>query len=329
MHSRRFPRTLRERRPREIRLTQLASFELVWSTVRDRNPDPALNGLDWQAVHDSFKPRIVRAQSPEAVRDILREMIGKLGVSHYAIIPGDLYSAIGDAPAPGSGDASAGIETVIVDGRSRCVRTVETGSPAARAGIQPGMILQGIDGTEVAPMLGKADELRDTESRRIAGRSVTRKLASPADSPVALDLLDSGGQPKHVELNRAAPPKEGKEAKEAMVSFGNLPETRLEFEARTLPGGIGYIRFNEFLDPVTLMPRFESALRDFSKAPGIVLDLRGNPGGIGIMAMGMAGFFIDKSGLQLGEMKMRAATLRFTSFPTPGNLQWAARDTDR
>jgi carboxyl-terminal processing protease len=294
--------------PPRDQAAQLASFELVWSTVRDRHPDPTLNGLNWQVVHDSFRPRIALAQSPEAVRDILREMIGKLGVSHYAIIPGDFYAAIGDAPASKSGDASAGIETVIVDGKA-IVRTVETGSPAARAGVQPGMVLQGIDGTEVAPLLGKADELRDTESRRIASRSVTRKLAGPADSPVALDLLDASGQPRHVELNRAAPPKD------AMVRFGNLPETRLEFESRTLPGGIGYIRFSEFLDPVTLMPRFESALHDFSKVPGIVLDLRGNPGGIGIMAMGIAGFFIDKSGLQLGEMKMRTATLRFTVFP--------------
>jgi carboxyl-terminal processing protease len=63
------------------------------------------------------------------------------------------------------------------------------------------------------------------------------------------------------------------------------------------------------------MPQFEAAVTEFSKAPGIILDLRGNPGGIGVMAMGIAGFFIDKDGLKLGEMKMREATLRFVIFP--------------
>ena len=35
------------------------------------------------------------------------------------------------------------------------------------------------------------------------------------------------------------------------------------------------------------------------------------------MAMGVAGFFIDKEGLQLGEMKTRDTTLKFVIFPRP------------
>ena len=78
-----------------------------------------------------------------------------------------------------------------------------------------------------------------------------------------------------------------------------------------------YIRFNEFLDPGSMMPKFEAALKGFANAPGVILDLRGNPGGIGIMAMGIAGFFINQDGLKLGDMKMRDATLKFVIFPRP------------
>ena len=35
------------------------------------------------------------------------------------------------------------------------------------------------------------------------------------------------------------------------------------------------------------------------------------------MAMGIAGFFIDKDGQRLGEMKMRDATLKFVIYPRP------------
>jgi len=307
--------------------TQLASFELVWSTVRDRNPDPKLNGLDWQAVHDSYRPRIEHAKSADEVRALLREMIGKLAVSHYAILPGDLYAAIDDAPAAGNADSTAGIETVILDGKA-VVKNVSPGSPAAQAGIEPGMVLAGIDGARVSPLLDNAG-LTDSESRRLAARAVALKLAGAADSRVSLDLVDAQGKPKHVEVARS-----GIEDKPAgkMVEFGNLPQTRLVFESRTLAGAgrVGYIRFNEFLDPVTLMPRFQSALKDFAHASGVVLDLRGNPGGIGIMAMGIAGFFVSESGRQLGEMKMREfgtqqeTTLKFTVFPRletyPGRL---------
>ena len=183
----------------------LESFELLWRTVRDQHPDPKLNGLNWQQVHDTTKPLIENATSMDEVRDVLRGMVSKLEASHYSVIPSERY----DKAAP---------------------------------------------------------------------------------------LPDGDG---------------------AMVHFGNLPESRLFFESRTLPGGAGYIRFNEFLDPATIMPKFEAAMKSFANAPGVILDLRGNPGGIGIMAMGIAGFFIDKPGQKLGEMKMRQTTLQFVIFPRP------------
>ncbi len=193
----------------------LESFELIWRTVRDRHPDPTLNGLNWRAIHDSTKPAIENAQTMEEARRILRDMIGKLEVSHFAVVPSEAYKAGGDQGA---------------------ATTLEA-EPAA----QPG----------------------------------------------------------------------------TLVRFGNLPETRVFFESRALPDSVGYIHFNEFLDPGAMMPKFEAALKGFAKAPGVILDLRGNPGGIGIMAMGIAGFFIDQSGLKLGEMKMRDATLKFVIFPRP------------
>jgi carboxyl-terminal processing protease len=292
----------------------LASFEEVWSTVRDRHPDPKLNGLDWQAIHDATRPLIGRAASMDAVRDALRAMLEKLNSSHYAIIPGDLYQPLDDTSAAPAADASAGITPVLIGGKA-VVGSVEPGSAAARAGVRPGMTLEGIDGEKVTPMLRLADSLKDREAGLIVARSVTRKLdGGVRGEPLRLDVFDENGAPKHIELERAPPP--GK-----LVSFGNLPESRLVFDSRRLPGGAGYIHFNEFLDPVSIMPQFEAAVKQFDKAPGIVLDLRGNPGGIGVMAMGIAGFFIDKSGQKLGEMKMREATLKFVVFPRAETYQ--------
>jgi len=236
----------------------LDSFELVWRTVRDRHPDPNLNGLDWPAIHDSTRPAIEMAQSMPEVRRILLDMLSKLAASHYAIIPADVYKETGvykeDKPAsqspPVGGDVTGNVAV-----------NAEPDSPPARTGIPTGI-----------------------------EQTVTNKLD---DTP-----------------NPPAP-------KGTLVRFGNLPEMRVYFESRALPDGVGYIRFNEFLDPGAMMPKFEAALKDFAKAPGVILDLRGNPGGIGIMAMGVAGFFITEDGLKLGEMKMRDATLKFVIFPRP------------
>ena len=70
-----------------------------------------------------------------------------------------------------------------------------------------------------------------------------------------------------------------------MAGLGYLSPTRVWIESRRLPGNVGLIAFNLFLDPGTVMPRFAAAVESFLDADGVVLDLRGNPGGIGGMAM--------------------------------------------
>ncbi len=284
----------------------LASFEQVWRTVRDRHPDPKLNGLDWQAVHDEIRPRVAAAQSIGQVRDALNSMVGRLGTSHYSVIPGDLYKPLEQAAAE-SENSTPGVAVKIVDGKA-LVGSVEPNSPAALAGLMPGMLLENINGESVAEVLKLAEAAGDQETQRQTGQALGKKLNGAKSAKVAVDVVDASGAKKHLELDRAEP-------KGKLVTFGNLPEQRVYFESRRLPGGAGYIHFNEFLDPVSIMPQLETAMKEFAKAPGIVLDLRGNPGGIGIMAMGVAGFFVSKQGQKLGAMKMRDMTLKFAIYP--------------
>src|SRR5207247_2338132 len=53
------------------------------------------------------------------------------------------------------------------------------------------------------------------------------------------------------------------------------------------------------------------ALRD---ADGLILDLRGNPGGVGGMVIGTAGHFL-KEPVLLGTMKTRSSSLKFLANP--------------
>jgi len=59
---------------------------------------------------------------------------------------------------------------------------------------------------------------------------------------------------------------------------------------------------------------FEQALDRFRSADGIVIDLRGNPGGLAAMIMGIAGHFVaDRA--TLGVMRTRDSELRFAVNP--------------
>jgi carboxyl-terminal processing protease len=86
------------------------------------------------------------------------------------------------------------------------------------------------------------------------------------------------------------------------------------FESKKI-GNTGYVRFNMFLDLVRVMSNFADAVEGCMQCDGLIVDLRGNPGGIGGMAMGMAGWLVDKPDQRLGTMYMRDATLNFVINP--------------
>jgi len=86
---------------------------------------------------------------------------------------------------------------------------------------------------------------------------------------------------------------------------------------RRLGGDASYIRLNIFLDPVSVMPEFERAISDLRNTAGIVLDLRGNPGGLELMAPGIAGWFVGDEGKILGTMTGRASKIDFEINPRP------------
>jgi carboxyl-terminal processing protease len=65
--------------------------------------------------------------------------------------------------------------------------------------------------------------------------------------------------------------------------------------ARTLPGGIGYVRLEEFM--VESGRELERAIDRVARDRKLILDLRGNPGGAVIAAVDIASFFLRRGQL--------------------------------
>src|SRR5262249_24619910 len=102
---------------------------------------------------------------------------------------------------------------------------------------------------------------------------------------------------------------------EMSARMGNFPPKHVEFDSRTVQGGIGYIPFNVFV--MSMMDRLRSAIRSEHDAAGIIIDLRGNPGGVGLMSCGLAGM-LESAETSLGTMRMRAGFQNFAVFPQSG-----------
>lgn len=276
------------------------TFEKVWTTIRDQHWEVKPAGLDWDAIHREFRPRIEQAAGAEAARAILREMLARLHQTHFAILPAVAYTnGNGDA----GGDGWPGFEIRILDGRAIVVEAAEA-SP-----VRPGTEIVSAGGVKLAPLAVQlaadpaisALTLHRVISQRLTGRVGARKT---------FEIANGSGTARAVEIPVAEP-------RGNLSSFGNLAPQRVWFEARRL-GNTGYIRFNLFLDLVRMMGQYGKTIEDCALCDGLIIDLRGNPGGIGAMAMGMAGYLTDKADLRLGTMFMRGATLNFVINPRAG-----------
>jgi carboxyl-terminal processing protease len=296
--------------PDERRL-DLESFDYVWATVRDKHFDPSLGGLDWNAIRAELRPRVERAASREDVRENLSDLVGRLKQSHFQIVPAELYEPA-VAGASGAMDGTTGLDARIIGGAALVTR-VTPGSPADRAGVKPGWEILKIDTLDVRrrarEMASKYAARLDRDS--LLSGSLRVALAGPAGRGAAISFRDGRGATRALRLGRV--PHEGWLSR----PLGHIPPVPVWIRSERLDGRTGYVAFNAFIDPGRLMPRFNEAIASFAGAEGIVIDLRGNTGGLGDMLAGMAGWFIGTKGVTLGTMVTRAGALKLAVLPRP------------
>lgn len=288
------------------------SFDFIWTTIRDKHWDPTLGGIDWPAVRDELRPRVTAARTTTEARAAMDEMLRRLGQSHFQIFPAHLYDDVGGPDSLEAGAGTPGLVVRVVDG-SALVVALEPGAPAAAQGVGPGWEILRVAGEEVGPRLAEltAELQGKTYLDYVLVRSVERRLRGDVGERIRIGLLDAEGRERDLDLELIAP-------RGRSVTFGNLPSHYVWFESRVLEDGIGYLAFSLFLDPTNVMKAFGAAMEAGAGAPGMIIDLRGNPGGIGAMAMGMAGWFIPEKGRRLGTMYTRESRVNFAVTPRVG-----------
>jgi len=295
-------------RQQDWRPAALASFDAAWQTINETYFDPAFGGLDWDAVRSELRPKVESAASPEAVRVILRDMIGRLKQSHFVLLssasaadtlPGEAIVPIEIRVAPTA--ASATMSVVIVK--------VTVGSSADRAGLRAGQVIVSLDGVAASTWSdsarGPASHAREYDIWRQAYRALHGAPGSTAE----LRIREPGGTEKTVRVPRGAEPGQ-------VVQFGNLPPMRADIQTREVTSRAGHkagvIAFNLWMGFVT--GPIDSAIDRYRKHDGLIIDLRGNPGGLATMMNGIAGYVFDQPVL-LGRMQTRQANLEFRANP--------------
>jgi tricorn protease len=134
-------------------------FNNAWRLQRDLFVSPAMNGVDWQAVHDSYAKLLPELGSREDLNYLIGQMLGELGNSHTYVGGGD----DGDTtPKAQGGLLGADLALDAASGRYRIAHIYpgdntrdEYRSPLSQPGldVKAGDYLQAINGVELkAPM---------------------------------------------------------------------------------------------------------------------------------------------------------------------------------
>jgi carboxyl-terminal processing protease len=281
------------------------TFDKVWTIVRDSAFDKSFDPAEWDRVREQLRPKAIAAKNPGELRAVLADMLGRIGLSHYAVIP-----STPDAPG-GAVDLSGqpGFEVRLSKGKL-LVTTVDPNRGAAAAGVHTGWIIDAIDGISTASLLGPiVQNMPERLAQLEAWRSAQRRLRGPSQSRANVTFIDGAGARVTKSIERR--PEQG-----VPVSVGSLPTmyVRVTSALAETPAGqtAGVIGFNVWMTAVD--KPFQQALDRFRSADGVIIDLRGNPGGLAAMIMGIAGHFVaDRA--TLGVMRTRDSELRFAVNP--------------
>jgi carboxyl-terminal processing protease len=283
------------------------SFETVWKTVNDAYFDPTFGGVDWAAIGEKYRGQLDTAADKAALRKLLQSMLWELRKTHFSILPREMSVFTAQER---NRVGTVGVGAVYVDGPVAIDR-VDAGSPGALAGIHPGDVVTRINGTEIAPLIAKLEQAGVSPARRglYLEQFVEGRLRGSVGSQVKLDLRGPDGTERPVALTFAEHPGEWSEP------MGDFPSMPVQVEGVCSADGVGYLHFNVFARQA--MKDIRALLRTVPADGGLVIDLRGNGGGLTVMASGISGWLTSRE-FSLGTMHLRQGQLGFTVTPQRG-----------
>jgi carboxyl-terminal processing protease len=288
----------------------LASFDDVWQTVHDTYYDPAFGGVDWDAVRAELRPDVEHAASAAAARQVITSMIARLGQSHFVILASAASANRTGPPSDDTlpGEATVPVEVRIVD-NTALITAIDGDAFTTRAGLVPGQSIVDIDGRDTATLIAAAVGADPRARAFDAWRRVYRALHGETGSIATLGVRSVDGRRSTVPFARVI------ETGQALT-LGNLPtlHVRVATHEDLTPARkhVGVIGFNLWMTPIN--QAVDDAIERYRHDDGLVIDLRGNPGGLATMITGVAGHLLTEPVL-LATSHMRGATLQYIANP--------------
>ncbi len=247
---------------------QLAIFDAACDHITTHYYDREFIAGGWPALRAEWRARAANVKSDAELYDqVFVPMVQKLPSSHvWALAPQSLIDALRAEAPDGDAPTWSGFDHArLFRGRATrgVVADVMPGTPAAQAGLLPGSQIESLsfrDGRVQGEFF--VPETAQHKHAYEAAENVTVSIPFPPD-------MAAGEMQRFGEDYLAA--------RRVKLEFAQAPGTPpASFETRTLAGGVSYIRFDEFQQPI--MDQVLAALVA-ARPAGVILDLRRNGGG--------------------------------------------------
>ncbi|NOT86898.1 MAG: hypothetical protein HOP03_01785 [Lysobacter sp.] len=285
------------------------TFAVVWERLQNSGFNGKQESPDWTALKAEHQSDIESAKDIDALRREISELLEALKASHLELIPSSAFPKKGEAPK--SGNAELGLRLAVIDNHLMVERTIP-GHAASSAGIRPGWIVEKIGNFDLAGVLAKKHAGKSLKPRGLTVLQLTVNGMVSAIAPgttLDLQLRDADGGLRMVALTAR------ENAQTQTVLLPNLPPLPLRFESHRLPVAGGCVLQVEYSQ--WAMPAYDQlmqTLREHGDCRGVIIDLRGNSGGLIASLSAISGLFVDKP-VSLGTMITTGGDLKLTALP--------------
>lgn len=227
-------------------------YERVWDIVKEQFYDSTFNDQDWSRWHHRYDHKL--KTSDDAYKAI-ETMLASLGDRYTRFL--DKKSFEDETSQISARLYGIGIQMGLDRTQKVIVIAPIEGTPAAEAGLLPG------------------DEIAEVDGKMTKGLTLT-EVSRLIRGPIGTTVI--------ISINRAKQKLQFK-IRRAEIAIKSVQTVRM------LTPDIGYIRLSTFMSQLAAQEMRE-ALSRLTPARGIILDLRGNPGGLVNNAVDICSMFM-------------------------------------
>ncbi len=261
---------------------RLQNFEILADAIDKRYSFFILKNIHWPEITARYRAKVATTVTDDDFYLLLYWYVRELKDCHSWLCN---YKDV-----PRLGDFSPPVHTRLIEGK--CVVTeVEEGSEARAKGISRGCVVLGVDGLTVEKRVEQIRPLLHmfSSERGFREEAYRRVLDGKRGTDVAVDFLNAAGSKATATLQRTR-------SQEEQIIKPGFPVTKGKFIWYGVdPSGCGYIQILSFDGRMEIADEFDAALETMRNAPGLIIDVRDNPGGFGTAQQRIIGRFITST----------------------------------